>query len=207
MTLNIDTVYLHLDNSQYARLRYIASYKNTFSYTNTFKSSNAKSFDFTYTLSIYEIDGFSFKVKQFKRGTYRLELYGLHQYTRNNKLKTNDTLKKLFPSLKHAYIKRLDLCTDSKHKPQTKKLKTKKLKNYKGTIYHNLYNKNYFSSYIYNKQLKNNLSTILWRSEYSFRTILRSKKWRFQLKDLNKLIKRCERFVNNLEQRANSLNV
>jgi len=206
MTFNIDTLYLELDNSQKQRLSYYASTKSFHSYAHTFKLPNNKTFEFEYTVELFEVDNFTFKVKQFKRGRYRLELYGLHQYYKNNELKQNTVIASLFHTLKYCKITRLDLCTDSKHKPRLKNLKTKKLVNYKTTIYHNLYNKNYFSSYVYDKQNKNNLSLPLWRTEYSFKGILRANAWSFQLRHLDKLIRRAERFIDKLELKAIKIN-
>jgi len=207
MRLNIDTLYLRADNSRLQRLKYIAKYKNTYSYIQTFKNPKSNTtFDFNYTVQLFEIDNFTFKVKQFKRGVYRIELYGLHQYHKDNTLKTNRVLDKLYPILKYCYITRIDLCHDQKAKPQNKSLRTKKQVNYKGTIYHNLYSKNYFSSYVYDKQKKNHLHCKLYRTEYSFKGILSANRYKFQLRHIDKLIRRCESFIDKLPTRATKIN-
>jgi len=206
MDYNIDTLYLELDYSHKQRLLYFARTKSSHSYIQRFKQKDGTFFDFKYTVEIFEIENHTFKVKQFKRGVYRLEAYGLHQYHKNGRLKENNFIQIILPLLKYCRITRLDLCKDSKAKPQTKNLRTKKLVNYKSTIYHNLYNKNYFSSYTYNKQAKNKLSKKIWRTEFSFKGILRAKSWRFQLRHLSKLIRRSERFIDDLKKKAKKIN-
>lgn len=207
MRLNIDTLYLRADNDQLQRLNYIAEYKNTYSYARTFRNPKKNTtFEFRYTVQLFKINNFTFKVKQFKRGSYRIELYGLHQYNKNNTLKLNNVLDKLMPILKYCYITRLDLCHDQRAKPQNKSLRTKKEVNYRGTIYHNLYNKNYFSSYTYNKQKKNKLQSRLYRTEYSFKGILSANRYKFQLRHIDKLIRRCESFIDKLPIRADKIN-
>ena len=207
MILNIDTLYLRADNAQLQRLQYIAEYRNTYSYIQTFKNPKTNTtFDFSYTVQLFEIDNLTFKVKQFKIGSYRIELYGLHQYHKDNALKTNNVLDKLLYPLKHCYITRIDLCHDQKAKPQNKSLRTKKMIDFKGTIYHNLFSKNYFSSYVYDKQKKNNLQSKLYRTEYSFKGILLANRYKFQLRHLKKLIRRCENFIDKLPSRAAKIN-
>ena len=209
--LKIDTLYLQLDYSQLARLK---NHKNMQEYKTHYyirdfkhiKDDIQKTFTFEYSIQYFKFNNYWFKVSGFKLNTLRMELIGLHQYHKDNTLKDNQILEELSPILRCSNITRIDLCKDSTSKPQSHKLKTHKAKYYKTTLYHNLYNKNYFSSYVYDKQNKNQLKRPLWRTEYSFKGILRAKSWRFQLRDLYKLERKCIRFIDKLPSRANKIN-
>ena len=210
MDLHIDTLYLELDYSQYARLQYIPNlheYKTNYFIRNfKHKTNTIKSYTFEYSIQYFKLDGYWFKVSCYKLGRYRLELIGLHQYHKDNTLKDNTMLKSLYPIIKHSNIIRLDLCKDSRAKPHQKKLITSKTKYCGTTLYHNLYSKNYFSSYVYDKQAKNKLELPIWRTEYSFKRILQnSNKWRYQFRHISKLVRNCERFIDKLEDRAEKI--
>ena len=211
MKLNIDTLYLELDYSQLLWLqnaRNIREYRTHY-YVRTFnKTDSLKTSTFEYSIQYFKYNDYWFKVHGFRLNKYRLELIGLHQYHKNNSLKDNHVLEELFPIIRFSNITRIDLCKDQKAKPQSHKLKTHKAKFYHTTLYHNLYSKNYFSSYVYDKQNKNGLDFPLWRTEYAFKRILQnSNKWCFQYRHIDKLLKLCNRFINDLPQKASKINI
>ena len=210
MDLHIDTLYLNIDSSTHSYItsnKDIIEYKsNYYIYTYKYNKNDTKVFKFEYQTKHYTLHGDYFKISCYKLGKYRLELIGLHQYNKDGTLKSNRLLERLHHFIKYSYITRIDLCKDSKARPHQKKLITKKAKYCGTTLYHNLYSRNYFSSYTYDKQSKNGLELPMWRTEYSFKRILsNSNRWKFQHRHLSKMIRNCERFIDKLEGRAEKI--